>query len=216
MHGGQSALHPSSPALGWFSPPRSPRATFSRLREKVPCGAEGGSNRRCALCVALFLGAATPALAQQAGWHYSPLPGEGDRATLGCSYGATPETFTCLAVRCEDDFTVGIHIHTSRPEGDAGAWVLEFDREMQRFPVTAIADGSPYGARIGGDIAPILQNLKDAGLVYLDPAGSPPISRAISLSGSLRAINQALYFCAPRTPSASDDAAADEEAPAEG
>lgn len=151
----------------------------------------------CATALAWGLVAA-PASAQQAGWHYSPLPGEGDRAALGCSYGATADSFTCLAVRCEDDYSVGLHIHTSRFDGDAGQWVLEFDREMQRFPVTSVVDGSPYGARIEGDVAPILQNLKDAGLVYLDPANGPPISRAISLSGSLLAINQALYFCAPR------------------
>ena len=174
-----------------------------------------GPSRLVATALALAF-VATPVAAQQAGWHYSPLPGEGDRATLGCSYGATPDTFTCLAVRCEDDFTVGIHIHTSRPEGDAGDWVLEFDREMQRFPVTAVANGAPYGAGIEGDTSAILQNLKDAGLVYLDPAGSPPINRAISLSGSLRAINQALYFCAPRSPSAPDNAAPDEEPSAEG
>jgi hypothetical protein len=164
------------------------------------------SSRLTVLALALLL--ATPGLAQQAGWHYSPLPGEGDRATLGCSYGATAESFTCLAVRCEDDFTTGLHIHTSRSGGDSGDWVLEFDREMQRIPVTALADGSPYGARIAGDIAPILQNLKDAGLVYLDPAQGPPISRAISLSGSLQAINQALYFCAPRVlPPSGDEVA---------
>ncbi len=147
---------------------------------------------------ALVVGLATPTHAQEAGWHYSPLPGEGDRATLGCSYGATPETFTCLAVRCEDDFTIGLHIHTSRADGDAGAWVLEFDKEGERIPVTAVADGSPYHARIEGDVTPILDLLKNSGLIYLDPVAGPPIDRAISLSGSLYAINQALYFCAPR------------------
>ena len=63
---------------------------------------------------------AQPVFAQEAGWHYSPLAGEGDRAALGCAAGATASSFTCLAVRCEDDFTVGLHIHTSRPGGDAG------------------------------------------------------------------------------------------------
>lgn len=139
-----------------------------------------------------------PAVAQEAGWHYSSLPGEGDRAALGCTYGSTPEAFACLAVRCEDDFSVGVHIHTSREGGDAGRWVLEFDKEGERFPVTAVADGSPYHARIGGDVAPIIALLKNAGLVYVDPQAGASIDRAISLSGSLHAINQALYFCAPR------------------
>lgn len=147
----------------------------------------------------MFFGIATPTLAQESGWHYSPLPGEGDRATLGCSSGATPESFTCLAVRCEDDFSVGLHIHTSRADGDAGNWVMEFDKEGERFPVTAVADGSPYHARIDGDVAPILELVRNSGLVYLDPDSDLPIDRAISLSGSLVAINQALYFCAPKT-----------------
>jgi hypothetical protein len=148
---------------------------------------------------ALLIGFATPTLAQEAGWHYSPLPGEGDRAALGCSYDATPQRYTCLAVRCEDDFTVGIHIHTSRADGDVGHWTLEFDKEGQRFPVTTVKDNSPYHARIEGDPVPILDLLKNSGLVYLDPDSGLPIDRAISLSGSLTAINQALYFCAPKT-----------------
>lgn len=146
--------------------------------------------------VALCL--STSAHAQEAGWNYSPLPGEGDRAALGCAYGATAESYTCLAVRCEDDFSVGIHIHTSRPAGDVGRWVLEFDREMQRFAVTAVADGTPYHARIEGDVGDLLDNLLNAGLVYLDPGDDAPLDRAISLSGSMSAIKQALYYCAPR------------------
>lgn len=150
---------------------------------------------------ALVIGLAIPpTLGQEAGWHYSPLPGEGDRATLGCSYGANPKSHTCLAVRCEDDFSVGLHIHTSRADGDTGRWTLEFDKEGERFPVTAVEDASPYHARIEGDVAPILDLLKNSGLVYLDPEGSALTDRAISLSGSLTAINQALYFCAPKTP----------------
>jgi hypothetical protein len=143
---------------------------------------------------------ASPAIAQEAGWHYSPLEGEGDRAALGCSYGATAQSYTCLAVRCEDDFSIGLHIHTSRVGEDAGRWVLEFDKEGDRFPVTATADGSPYRARIDGDVAPLLEALKNDGLVYLDPAEGAPLDRAISLSGSLYVINQALYFCAPKVP----------------
>jgi hypothetical protein len=151
------------------------------------------------------------ALAQEAGWHYSPLPGEGDRAALGCTYGSTPTAFACLAVRCEDDFSVGLHIHTSREGGDAGKWVLEFDKEGERFPVTAVADNSPYHARIEGDVAPILEQLKNAGLVYVDPQSGASIDRAISLSGSLYAINQALYFCAPKVPSGDQVAPVDRQ-----
>ncbi len=138
-----------------------------------------------------------PAVGQQSGWHYSPLAGEGDRAALGCSYGASDSAFTCIAVRCEDDKQVGLHIHSSRADGDAGAWVLEFDKEGTRFPVTAVPSDAPYGARIMGEVTALLEAIKNSGLVYLDPASGQPIERAISLSGSLAAINQALYYCAP-------------------
>ena len=43
------------------------------------------------------------ALAQEAGWNYSPYPGEGDRAAMGCTGGSTPAKHVCLVVRCEDD-----------------------------------------------------------------------------------------------------------------
>jgi hypothetical protein len=155
--------------------------------------------------------ALTPTLAQESGWHYSPLPGEGDRAALGCSYRANPQDFTCLAVRCEDDFTVGVHIHTSRADGDTGRWVLAFDEDAVRLPVTATADNSPYHARVGGDVTELLDALKNSGVVYLEPETGPATERAISLNRSLTAINQALYFCAPKTPPA---AASGDQVPA--
>ena len=42
--------------------------------------------------------------------------------------------------------------------------------------------------------------LKNGAVVYLDPEKGEPVERAISLSGSLYVINQALYFCAPKAP----------------
>ena len=166
------------------------------------------------LSLAVALALVSPAPAQEAGWHYSPLAGEGDRAALGCTYGSTPERFACLAVRCEDDFSIGVHIHTSRAGGDKGRWDLEFDKEGEHFPVTAVADGTPYGALIEGDTGPLIEQLKNAGLVYLDPQDGLPIDRAISLSGSLTAINRALFFCAPRNPAAgTGDAAAPVDGP---
>ena len=141
---------------------------------------------------------AFPALAQEQGWHYSPLPGEGDRAAMGCSHGATPEKHTCLVVRCEDDFSVGVHIHTSRAGTDAGRWRIEFDKGDPAHDIEAVEDGPPYGARIAGDVEPILFGLKNLGLVYLDPQDGAEVDQQIYLNGSLYVINQALYFCAPR------------------
>jgi hypothetical protein len=144
---------------------------------------------------------ASPALAQEGGWHYSPLEGEGDRAALGCGFGSTPTEFSCLAVRCEDDFEVGLHIYTSRPGGDAGRWLIEFDKEGERFEVDAKADGSPYHARAEGDVAPLIEALKNGAIAYLDPIAGPEVPKnGITLDGSLYVINQALYFCAPKVP----------------
>jgi hypothetical protein len=140
-----------------------------------------------------------PVVAQEAGWHYSPLDGEGDRAALGCAYGSDAASFTCLAVRCEDDYSTGLHIHTSRQGGDEGEWRLDIDKDSHA--ITARADGSPYHARIEGDVTVLLDGLRNGAVAYLDPMEGAEVPRnGISLSGSLYVINQALYFCAPKVP----------------
>ncbi len=142
-----------------------------------------------------------PAGAQEEGWQYSPIAGEGDRAALGCAYKSTPERFTCIAVRCEDDFSVAVHLHTSRPGGDAGRWRLTIDRESP-IDMDAKADGTPYHAKVDGDVADIVDALKNGGVAYLDPRAGPELpANGIPLTGSLQAINQALYYCAARVPS---------------
>jgi hypothetical protein len=151
---------------------------------------------RWAMAVAMMT---APVAAQEEGWHYSPLAGEGDRATLGCAPGSNAETFVCMAVRCEDDYSTGIHIHTSRSQGDAGEWLLTIDKENRT--VRAVAEGSPYGARIAGNGAWVLDRLQQGALAYLHrPDGEALPHNGISLDGSLHAINRALAFCAPRVP----------------
>jgi hypothetical protein len=141
---------------------------------------------------------AAPAVAQQSGWSYAPYPGEGDRAALGCAYGSTPEVHSCVAVRCEDDFSVALYLDTTRPGGDTGRWTLQIDKDVHE--VTAVAaDGLPYSARIEGDVAPIVELIKNGDSFFIDPPdGELPLSRGIGLTGSLTAITNALYFCAPR------------------
>jgi hypothetical protein len=144
----------------------------------------------------LLLCTVTTVPAQEPGWHYSPFPGEGDRATLACATDSNPDSYTCLAVRCEDDFTVGLHIHTSRAGGDAGRWSLDVDKES--FEIVAEADTTPYGARVTGDVSTLIERLRHGFIAYLDPAAGPPVERnGIPLAGSLYAINQALYYCVP-------------------
>lgn len=157
--------------------------------------------------VALVLLAVTPAGAQEAGWTFSPLPGEGDRAAMGCAHNSDPTTFTCLVVRCEDDYTVGVHVHTSRAGSHAGRWRLNIDREPDAF--TAIVDDAPYGARLEGDVALVIEKLKQGAMAYIDPLEGEPVAlNGIPLTGSLYAINQALYFCAPRVVPEGEPAAA--------
>lgn len=150
-----------------------------------------------ALILSLVLGA-VPIAAQEPGWRYSPLPGEGDRATLGCALHSTPETYACIAVRCEDDFSTGIHIHTSRVQGDAGRWAITVDKETRSFDAVAT---EPYGALLAGDFSWVLHNLAHGAVAYLAPEdGSSMPANHIPLDGSLYAINGALAFCAPRVP----------------
>jgi len=145
--------------------------------------------------------AMAPAEAQEAGWHYSPLPGEGDRAALGCASGSSAQDYACMAVRCEDDFSVGMHLYTSRTEGDVGPWAIDIDKDHGQF--VAVADGAPYGARIEGDLAWLRDGLEQGAVAYLQPLFGQPLQRGvIPLGGSLTAITQALAYCAPRVPKA--------------
>ncbi len=139
-----------------------------------------------------------PAQGQEPGWHYSPLPGEGDRASMGCASGATPEDFTCLAVRCEDDFSTGIHVYTSRPEGVEGQWELTLDRETRSLTVSV---DQPYGGRFADEDGWLMDGLRHGTFVYLRHGDDTDGAFAhIDLAGSFRAIEQALHWCAPRVP----------------
>ena len=159
----------------------------------------GPHRTRKGIVLALAI-AASPVAAQQAGWQYSPLPGEGDRATLGCDRDATPQSYTCLAVRCEDDFSVGIHVHTSRLD-KLGAWEITLDRENASF--TAEASEAPYGGRFVERAEWLLERIRQGTFIYLRHENDQYGSFAyIGLDGSLYAINQALAFCAPRVPQA--------------
>jgi hypothetical protein len=159
------------------------------------------------LAAIAVLALAAPATAQESGWHYSPYPGEGDRAAMGCAYGSMPASHACIVVRCDDDFSIALYFDTTRMGGDAGRWTIEIDEAT--YPVAAAAvDGSPYRARVSeGDVPAIIDAIKNGDSLFLMPPDGAPIpNNGIGLSGSLYAINQALYFCAPRVdPNASPD-----------
>jgi len=158
---------------------------------------------RLAVATVIML-AVTPGWAQESSWHYSPLPGEGDRAALGCASGSTETAYACIAVRCEDDFSVGLHLYTSRPEGDFGDWIVDIDEDAHA--VSGEPDDGPYGARITSDSTLLRDGLEQGAVAYLQPQFGAPLPLAvIPLSGSLAAITAALAFCAPRVPKAADE-----------
>lgn len=152
------------------------------------------------LTLALLLLSA-PVTAQEPGWHYSPLPREGDRAALGCDREATSQAFTCLAVRCEDDFSTGIHIHTSRPDR-AGTWDMTLDRETASF--VAEPSHAPYGGQFVARADWLLERIEQGTFIYLRHRNDAGGFAYIDLGGSLAAIHQALAFCAPRLPATTE------------
>lgn len=155
-----------------------------------------GSPRAKVLSLA-FLLCAAPATAQAPGWQYSPLPGEGDRASLGCARDSIASDFTCLAVRCEADYSVGFHVHSTRPGGDAGRWLLTADREDH--VIAALASEAPYGAKFADESGWLLDRLRHGTFIYLRHKDDMDAGFAyIDLTGSFRAIEEALYWCAPR------------------
>ncbi|MCF1740995.1 hypothetical protein [Paradevosia shaoguanensis] len=148
--------------------------------------------------VVLVLMSAAAASGEEPGWHFSPLAGEGDRAAMGCTIDTTSVSHTCIVVRCADDFSVALHLHTSRAGGPAGRWELTLDR--QSFPVNIVADATPYGARVEGDATGIIEGIEQGETGYIEPLdGARGNSSRLPLKGSLQTIRQALYFCAPRT-----------------
>ncbi|MFC0013464.1 hypothetical protein [Devosia nitrariae] len=163
-----------------------------RFREKTP-------PRLPLLMVLMGLAAAQPAAAQQEGWHYSPLPGEGDRAALGCALESDTSSYACVAVRCENDFSVGLYVHTSLGPADLGDWRITVDKEERGFIGEATAAG--YGARLTGDTEWLLDGLKQGAAAFLDAGERASLPKNfIPLDGSLYTINRALAYCAPRTP----------------
>lgn len=163
----------------------------------------GSYRTRARLSAPLFLVlAAVPASAERPGWHYSPLTGEGDRATLGCDREANDTAFTCLAVRCEDNYSVGVYVHSNRAD-DTGIWDMTLDREPREL-VAGPAGGAPYGGRFTADDAAwLVDRIRHGTFVYLRPlAASGQPYAFIDLSGSFYAVNEALAWCAPRLPAA--------------
>lgn len=146
----------------------------------------------------LALGLTTPVVAQQAGWHHSHVAGEGDRAAMGCDRDATAERFTCLAVRCEDDFSVGLYVDTSRSPV-LGLWEMTLDRE--NASLLAAGAAAPYGGRFVAEADWLLERLRQGTFAYLRHVDDADGDFAfISLDGSLQAIGAALFHCAPRLP----------------
>jgi hypothetical protein len=201
----------------------------SRLRRPVPCSEtalaarptesnlpgdephnlirmhhHAGSGVRAPLALLLlalgYVPSSAVSFSQSPGWQYSPIAGEGDKATLGCSRNARPESFACIAVRCEDDFSTGLYVQTS-DRHKAGDWEVTIDRE--NATLSAGPTTSPYDAKFAEDQDQwLLDRLRQGTFVYLRHVDDEDEEfDHISLSGSLYAINRALALCAPRVKS---------------
>lgn len=146
---------------------------------------------------ALSLMVCAPAVAQAPGWNFSPLPGEGDRAAMGCDRDSTNDDFACVVVRCEDDFSTGLHIFSSRNPDALGTWNLTLDREDRAVDI--VPDTAPYSGRVATENDWLLERLQQGSYIYLrHSADENAPFRFISLAGSRAAIHEALYWCAPR------------------
>ena len=63
-----------------------------------------------------------------------------------------------------------------------------------------VAASAPYRGRVTGDIEPLLERLRQGTFVYLHRIGDDASAYAyIDLNGSLLAIREAFFWCAPRT-----------------
>ncbi|MBF0680030.1 MAG: hypothetical protein IR164_13940 [Devosia sp.] len=146
---------------------------------------------------ALSLLLSAPAVAQMPGWQFSPLPGEGDRAAMGCDRDSTAADFACVVVRCEDDYSTGLHLFSNRTPNALGTWKLTLDREDRTIEV--IPDIAPYSGRVATETDWLLDRLKQGSYIYLRHSTDENAPfRFISLAGSFAAIHEALYWCAPR------------------
>lgn len=164
--------------------------------------------KRLIPAVAIVLSLASALGAMEPGWQISPVPGEGDRASLGCSRDTSDTDFACLAVRCEDDFTVGVHVYSSRLGGSAGRWEMTLDREERSFQTSEVA--SPYGAKFDDKDGVLLDRIRHGTFIYLRHAEDEHAPfRYLDLSGSFRAIEEALLWCAPRVPPAEQNSEPD-------
>ena len=155
-----------------------------------------GSDRTKALALLATVFLAQPVMAQSPGWTYSSLPGEGDRASMGCDRNASASAFTCLVVRCSDDFTIDVHPYSSRLQ-QAGLWEATIDREARQMQ--ALADDTPYGAQFADHADWLVDRLRHGTFVYLRHLDdADPGFAFIDLAGSFQSMAQALYWCAPR------------------
>ena len=125
---------------------------------------------------------------------------------MGCDRDAVAGDFSCVVVRCEEDFSVGLHVYSSRRPNALGRWALTLDREDRQVEI--VSYHGPYSGRILENEAWLLERLKQGAYIYIahvDDKEAP--FRFISLAGSLLAIEEALYWCAPRAPASEQNAA---------
>lgn len=148
--------------------------------------------------LSLLIGSAGCGFASGRGWDASSFPNEPRNPAIGCSVGADDDYWTCLAVRCEDNGTLGLYYEYS-DGGTNHPFSLMIDGE--KFPVRpeAAGEGIAFPTRLTGDVVSIVSRLKAGNQVKLVDM-TPPLNSGfdtILLRGSSRAIGAVEAACAP-------------------
>ena len=133
--------------------------------------------------------AAASGTAAENSWQPSPFPGESELAVMGCSDSTNEEAWSCLAVRCEPDRTLGLYAELTNLTLDDGFTLVI---GAQRFEVSGRSreESTPYSNRLDGDVAAIVAAMECAEAVVIDRPQYPlnPGFDTIPLRGAAEAI----------------------------
>ena len=147
----------------------------------------------------IALAATAAAVVAQDAWQPSPFPGEEDLAVMGCSDSTNEEAWSCLAVRCENDWSLGLYAELTNLTLD-GEFTLVVGEES--FPVSGRTQEQsiPYNNRLDGEIPDILAAMKSAEAVVIDRPDDPlnPGFDTIPLRGAADAITALEARCTQR------------------
>lgn len=156
-------------------------------------------NRLIASCLSFSILCFGEAIAAESRWQPSPFEGEEKRAAIGCSDHATDEAWACIAVRCEDDGTIGLYAEIDGGGNGAGRWTLDVDgRGWEVYGDTGARAGL-YTAHLLVAPDDLLVSLKKGRIALLDKRLQMADGfEIISLKGASQQIDRVLSACSRR------------------